>query len=64
MIMASSEKLTEAFDDLGFELEPGKVVDRLAGLCGLHGLDEDKISCEYLAFLSRKKLPITRSGHI
>jgi len=58
--MASSEKLTEAFDDLGFELEPGKVVDRLAGLCGLHGLDEDKISCEYLAFLSRKKLPITR----
>ena len=59
--MATAEKLAEAFDDLGFELEAGKVSDRLAALCGLHGLDEDKISCEYLAFLSRKKLPITRA---
>jgi len=61
MSEASAEKLAEAFDDLGFELEAGKVTDRLAGMCMLHRLDEDKLSCEYLAFLSRKKLPITRS---
>lgn len=59
--MATAEKLAEAFDDLGFELEAGKVSDRLTALCGLHGLDEDKISCEYLAFLSRKKLAINRA---
>ena len=41
--------------------EAGKVTDRLTALCGLHGLDEEKVSCEYLAFLSRKKLPITRA---
>ena len=41
--------------------EAGKVTDRLAALCGLHGLGEEKISFEYMAFLSRKKLAINRA---
>ena len=57
--MATAEKIEEAFDDLGFEIEDAKVKDKLVGLCLVHRVDEDKISCEYLAYLSRKKLPIT-----
>ena len=52
--MISAEDLIEAFDDLGYTLEDPKVIDRLCGLCDLYGVDENKISCEYLAFAKKK----------
>ena len=52
--MISTDDLLEAFDDLGYTLEDPKVIDRLCGLCDLYGVDENKISCEYLAFAKKK----------
>lgn len=54
--MVTVADVREAFDDLGFTLEDPKVVDRLTSLCDIYGIDETKLSCEYLAFASRKKL--------
>ena len=54
--MISTEDLVEAFDDLGYTLEDPKVIDKLCGLCDLYGVDETKVSCEYLAFAKKKNL--------
>jgi hypothetical protein len=53
--MANIDDLVEAFDDLGYSLEDPKVIDRLTSLCDLYGIDENKISCEYLAFAKKKQ---------
>ena len=48
--------LVDAFDDLGYTLEDPKVIDRLCSLCDMYGVDEIKVSCEYLAFAKNKKI--------
>lgn len=53
--MVSTEDIVEAFDDLGYTLEDPKVIDRLCSLCDEYGVDENKVSCEYLAFANKKK---------
>ena len=54
-VMVSTEDIVEAFDDLGYTLEDPKVIDRLCSLCDEYGVDENKVSCEYLAFANKKK---------
>lgn len=54
--MVATEDLVEAFDDLGYTLEDPKVIDRLCSLCDMYGVDENKVSCEYLAFAKKKNL--------
>ena len=56
--MVTTEDIVEAFDDLGYTLEDPKVVDRLCSLCDMHGVDETKVSCEYLAFAQKKKYQV------
>ena len=53
--MIATEDVVEAFDDLGYTLEDPKVIDRLCSLCDLYGIDENKMSCEYLVFANKKK---------
>ena len=48
--------LVDAFDDLGYTLEDPKVIDRLCSLCDMYGVDEIKVSCEYLAYAKNKKI--------
>ena len=54
--MVATDDLIEAFDDLGYTLEDPKVIDRLCSLCDLYGVDENKVSCEYLAYAKKKQL--------
>ena len=53
--MVSTEDIVEAFDDLGYTLEDPKVIDRICSLCDMYGVDETKVSCEYLAFAKKKR---------
>ena len=53
--MTSSEEIYEAFDDLGYLLEDSDIIDKLCSLCDEYGVDETKMSVEYLSFASKKK---------
>ena len=69
--MATADKLTEAFADMGYELksEWSEVTGRLALLCTDHKLDEDAIALQYYHFQNERNrqdpsVPITQSPHI
>ena len=55
MPIASSD-VVEAFDDLGYTMEDPKVIDRLCSLCDNYDIDQDQVSCQYLAFAKKHKL--------
>ena len=55
MPIASSD-VVEAFDDLGYTVEDPKVIDRLCSLCDNYDIDQDQVSCQYLAFAKKHKL--------
>lgn len=54
--MVATDDLVDAFDDLGYTLDDPKVIDQLCALCDLYKVDENKVSCEYLAFAKKKNL--------
>ena len=38
-----------------FTFQDPKVIDRLCSLCDMYNVDENKVSCEYLAFAKNKR---------
>ena len=69
--MATADKLTEAFADMGYELksEWSEVTGRLALLCTDHKLDEVAIALQYYHFQNERNrqdpsVPITQCPHI
>ncbi len=60
----TAESLCEALDDLGFESSDveAKAVDRMLSLCDLYNIDADKITEEYLAFLTNRKIDFSSKG--
>ena len=53
--MVSKEDIVEAFDDLGYTLEDDKVIDKLQSFCDLYGVDQTKLSCDYMKFAVKTK---------
>jgi hypothetical protein len=58
MSSVTPEEICEALDDMGFYASDvdAKVIDRFLSLCTMYDVDADKITSEYLAFLSRKNI--------
>ena len=53
--MVSSDDIFEVFDDLGYSIEDTRVIDKLCSLCESYGIDQKKLSKEYLTFALTKK---------
>ena len=53
--MVATEDIFEAFDDLGYTVEDTKIIDKLCSFCDLYGIDQNKLSKEYLSFALKKK---------
>ncbi len=54
--MAKVEDIYSSLDEMGYTIEDPKVADRMAALCDMYNIDEEKIACEYMAYASNKKL--------
>ena len=53
--MVESKEIIDEFDDLGFTLENPQVIQKLCTFCDLYGINQKKISREYLRFAMEKK---------
>lgn len=62
--MVSAEDVVEAFEDLGYTLDDPKLIDLLCSFCDLYEVDENKISCEFLAYAKKKKLQAPTTENI
>ena len=56
--MVSKEDIVNTFSALGYTIEDQKVIATLCSLCNKYGLDEKKLSDEYLAFAQKNTIDI------